>query len=229
MTELLPMPMPLPLQTGVLIADDHRIVREGLKRILSAAAELHVVAEADTGHRALEALGEHKVDVAIVDLSMPGVSGMELIRRIRVEHPEVAVLVFTMHAEEQYAMRAFRAGAHGYLTKDSATEELVPAVRKVAGGGGYVSPGMAERLAMQLNGLRQAPPHTVLTDREFEVFRMIVEGKRLTEIAQALHLSVKTVSTHKSRILDKMGLDSGAALIKYGLQHHLFDDADPPD
>jgi len=140
----------------------------------------------------------------------------------------VAVLVLTMHAEEQYAIRAFRAGANGYLTKDSAAEELVHAVRKVAGGGGYVTPSIAESMAIGLNGLREAPPHSLLSDREFEVLRQIVGGRRLTEIADDLHLSVKTVSTHKARIMEKMRVDSTAALIKYGLEHKLFDEGETP-
>jgi DNA-binding NarL/FixJ family response regulator len=139
----------------------------------------------------------------------------------------VAVLVLTMHAEEQYAMRAFRCGASGYLTKDSAGAELIQAIRKVAAGGGYVTTALAERLAISLHTPGDAPAHGSLSDREFEVFRRIVAGQRPTEIAAALHLSVKTVSTHKTRILEKLGLDSTAALIRYGLEHRLFDDASP--
>ncbi len=209
----------------IVLADDHPLVREGLRRVLGAASDIDVLAEANDGHQLLELLRQHPVDVAVVDLSMPGLSGMELIRRIKSEYPQVAVLVLTMHAEEQYALRAFRSGANGYLTKDSAAEELVPAVRKVAGGGGYVTPAMAERLAIGLNGLRSAAPHTLLSDREFQVLRQIVAGRRLTEIAEELHLSVKTVSTHKARIMEKMHLDSTAALIRYGLEQRLFDDA----
>lgn len=210
----------------VLLADDHRIVREGLKRILQGAAEITVVGEADNGHAAMELVRELLPRVVVLDLSMPGLSGMELLRRLKSEFPDIRVLILTMHVEEQYAMRAFRSGANGYLTKDSAAPELVAAIRKVACGGGYVSPGMAERLALELNGLKSVEPHTLLTDREFEVFRMIGTGKRLTEIADAMHLSVKTVSTHKTRILEKMGLDNAAALIKYGLQHRLLDESE---
>lgn len=210
----------------VLIADDHSIVREGLKRILLAAGDVAVVAEADNGHKALQGVREHKPQVIIVDLSMPGLGGMDLIHRLRSEFAQLAVLVLTVHAEEQYAMRAFRSGANGYLTKDSAAEELVTAVRKVVNGGVYLSPALAERMALEINGLRETPTHTSLTNREFEVFRLIVAGKRLTEIGDALHLSVKTVSTHKSRIMEKMGLDSTAALVKYGIKHRLFDESD---
>jgi DNA-binding NarL/FixJ family response regulator len=219
-----------PLQISILIADDHRIMREGLRRLLQGVPGIEVVAEACDGHEALDALRAQPVDVAVLDLSMPGMPGMDLIRRVKTDFPQVAVLVLTMHAEEQYAMRAFRCGASGYLTKDSAADELVRAIRKVAGGGGYVTAALAERLVMGLNSqnrMGEAPPHASLSDREFEVLRHIVAGRRLTEIADELHLSVKTVSTHKTRILDKMRLDSTAALIKYGLENRLFDDAGP--
>jgi len=210
---------------SVALADDHQLMREGLRRLLEATPGMHVAGEAANGHEALELLRRVPVDVAVLDLSMPGMTGMELIRRVKTEYPQVAVLVLTMHAEEQYAMRAFRCGASGYLTKDSAGDELVQAIRKVARGGGYVTSALAERLAMGLSTLREAPRHASLTDREFEIFRRIVAGQRLTEIAEQLHLSVKTVSTHKSRVLEKMGLDSTAALIRYGLENRLFEDA----
>jgi DNA-binding NarL/FixJ family response regulator len=143
---------------------------------------------------------------------------------VKTEHPSVPVLVLTMHAEEQYALRAFRSGASGYLTKDSAGAELVQAIRKLAGGGGFVTTSLAERLAISLSTVQEGPPHTRLSDREFDIFRRIGAGQRLTDIATELHLSVKTVSTHKTHILEKMGLDSTAALIRYGLEHRLFDD-----
>ena len=213
------------LDISVVLADDHQLMREGLRRLLESTPGMHVAGEAATGHEALDLLRRLAVDVAVLDLSMPGMSGMDLIRRVKTEFPHVAVLVLTMHAGEQYAMRAFRCGASAYLTKDSAGGELVQAIRKVAGGGGYVTASLAERLAMGLSTLREAPRHASLSDREFEVFRRIVCGQRLTDIADALHLSIKTVSTHKARVLEKMGLDSTAALIRYGLEHRLFDDA----
>lgn len=216
------------LEISVVLADDHQLIREGLRRLLETTPGMRVVAEAGTGHQALEVLRAHAVDVAVLDLSMPGMPGIDLIRRVKTEFPQVAVLVLTMHAEEQYAMRAFRCGASGYLTKDSAGSELVAAIRKVAGGGGYVTPALAERLAIGLNNSRQAPAHASLSDREFEVFRQIVAGRRLTDIAADLSLSVKTISTHKTRILEKMALDSTAALIKYGVEHRLFDGIDGP-
>lgn len=213
----------------LLIADDHQLMREGLRRLLAATPGLQVEAEAANGHEVLEALKAHTVDVAVLDLSMPGMPGMDLIRRVKAEHPRVAVLVLTMHAEEQYALRAFRSGANGYLTKDSAGSELVLAIRKLAAGGAFVTTALAERLAVSLGQLHKGLPHTELTDREFEIFRRIGAGQRLTDIANDLHLSIKTVSTHKTRILEKMGLDGTAALIRYGLEHHLFDEGDGGD
>lgn len=209
---------------GLLLVDDHTIVREGIKRILEPIAAEWAVTEAATAYQALECLRRQRFALAIVDLSMPGMSGLELIRRIKTEHPKVTVMVLSMHAEEQYAMRAFKAGASGYLTKDSATAELIAAVDKVARGGTYVTASLAERMVQQLSGVAHAPRHSELSDRELDVLKRIVAGERLTDIAEALHLSVKTVSTHKTRIQDKLQLPSMAALIRYGLEHHLGDD-----
>jgi DNA-binding NarL/FixJ family response regulator len=209
----------------LLLVDDHTIVREGIKRILAPVAGEWVVSEAGTGYQALECLRREHYTVVIVDLSMPGMSGLELIRRVKAEYPDVAIMVLSMHAEEQYAMRAFKAGASGYLTKDSAAAELVAAVRKVAAGGSYVTASLAERVVRQLSGMTAAPRHAALSDRELDVLQRIVAGERLTDIAEALHLSVKTVSTHKTRIQEKLQLPSMAALIRYGLEHQL----DKPD
>jgi DNA-binding NarL/FixJ family response regulator len=210
----------------ILIVDDHVIVREGLKRILASTADGWSVSECGSGFEALEFLRQRAFDIAVVDLSMPGMGGLDLIKRIRAEHQRVAILVLSMHAEEQYALRAFKAGANGYVTKDLATTELVSAVRKVAGGGAYVTGSLAERVVLQLNGVGSVPRHDQLSDRELEVFRRIVSGQRMTDIAEALHLSVKTVSTHKSRIQDKLQLPNLAALIRYGVEHGLGGDAD---
>ena len=205
----------------LLLVDDHSIVREGLKRVLALSTSPWAIAEAGTGFQALEVLRLQPIDLVIADLSMPGMNGLELIRRIRVLHPTVSVLVLSMHAEEQYAMRAFKAGAKGYVTKDCAAEELVAAVRKVASGGIYVSTGLAERVVQQLSGETQALGHAALSNRELEVMQRIVAGQRLTDIALALHLSIKTVSTHKSHIQDKLKLPNMAAMIRYGLENDL--------
>jgi DNA-binding NarL/FixJ family response regulator len=206
---------------GLLLVDDHTIVREGLKRVLEPISGEWQITEAGTGFQALECLRRQSFGMAIVDLSMPGMSGLELIRRIKSEFPAVVVLVLSMHAEEQYALRAFTAGANGYVTKDSAADELVAAVRKVASGGAFVTASLAERVVRQLNGALQVPRHATLSDRELEVLQRLVAGQRPTDIAEALHLSVKTVSTHKSRIQDKLQLPNTAALIRYGLEHQL--------
>jgi DNA-binding NarL/FixJ family response regulator len=211
----------------ILIVDDHAIVREGMVRILERTGEHWTVAEASTGHQALELMQRQPIDLAIVDLSMPGISGLDLIRRMRADFPAVRVLVLSMHAEEQYALRAFKAGANGYVTKDQAATELVHAVRKVAAGGAYVTQSLAERVVLQLHGAVDVPRHAQLSDRELEVLRGIVAGRRLTDIAQSLHLSVKTISTHKTRMLDKLQLPTTAALIRYGMEHGLGTDESP--
>ena len=207
----------------ILIVDDHAIVREGLVRILEGTGRGWQVAEATTGFQALEWLRRNDAALAIVDLSMPGMSGLELIARLRKEFPRLRVLVLSMHAEEQYALRAFQAGAHGYVTKDRASTELVEAVVKVAGGGVYVTASLAERVVQQLNGATATPRHAQLSNREIDVLRRIVAGQRLSDIADELHLSIKTISTHKRRIQDKLQLPSMAALIRYGIEHGLQD------
>jgi DNA-binding NarL/FixJ family response regulator len=210
----------------VFIADDHAIVREGLKQILLRARDFEIGGEAGNGHEVLEKIRAETWDLLLLDMSMPGRSGIELIRLIKAERPHLPILVLTMHAEEQYAVRAFRAGASGYLTKESAPLELVSAARKVAGGGVYVSAATAERMALTISQPEQTLPHQRLSNREFEVFRMIVAGVTVTEMAERLVLSVKTVSTHKARILQKMEMHSPAELIHYAVKHNLIEDAD---
>jgi len=203
----------------ILIVDDHAIVREGLQRILLSADGQWRVTEAASGTQALEILGQQPIDLAIVDLSMPGIGGMELIGLIRAQYPGVPVLVLSMHAEEQYAVRAFKAGAQGYVTKDLAATELVTAVCKVAAGGAYVSAALAERVVLQFNAVQRAAHSDLLSPRERDIMRRLVAGQRPTDIAQALGLSVKTVSTHKCRIQEKLQLPNLAALIRYGIEH----------
>jgi len=205
----------------LLLVDDHAVVREGLKRILTASSSQWHITEASSGFEALEILRQQALDLAIVDLSMPGMSGLELIHRIRASFPSVMVLVLSMHAEEQYAVRAFKSGAKGYVTKCTAAEELVAAVVKVAAGGAYVTTRLAERMVQQFNGTLLDPNHAQLSNRELDILQRIVAGQRLTDIATALHLSIKTVSTHKSHIQEKLQLPSTAALIRYGLEHQI--------
>ena len=202
---------------SVLIADDHNIVRDGLKRILAATPDLQVAGEAASGDAALALVKANDYDVVMLDMSMPGLSGIDLIKRLKVEKPKLRILVLSMHGESQYAARALKAGASGYLNKDSAAEALLGALRKVAAGGVHVS----EAAAAALLQAGDKSSHDVLSDREFEVLRLLAGGLGPTEIGEKLHLSVKTVSTHKARILDKLGLGSTAELVRYALDHKL--------
>jgi DNA-binding NarL/FixJ family response regulator len=201
----------------VLIADDHSIVRDGLKRILAATPDLQVAGEAASGDDALAAVKAHDYDVVMLDMSMPGLSGIDLIKRLKLERPKLRILVLSMHGESQYAARALKAGAAGYLNKDSAAEALLSALRKIAAGGVHIADAVAASLLQSAD----KPPHEALSDREFEVMRLLVEGLGPTEIGERLHLSVKTVSTHKTRILDKLGLGSTAELVRYAMEHRL--------
>jgi len=201
----------------VLIADDHNIVRDGLKRILSAHGEVDVTGEAADGDQALALVRAHEYDLAMVDMSMPGLSGIDLIKRLKLEKPKLRILVLSMHGERQYAARALKAGASGYLNKDSAAELLVGAIRKIAAGGVHIGDAAAASLVSA-----DKAPHEALSDREFEVLRLLVEGLGPTDIGDKLHLSVNTVSTHKTRILEKLNLSSTAALVRYALDHKLI-------
>jgi DNA-binding NarL/FixJ family response regulator len=207
---------------NLLLIDDHQIVREGLKRLLSRGTPAWVITEAGSGHEALEQLRQRPFKLAIVDLSMPGMNGLDLIKRMKSEYPATRVLVLSMHSEDQYAIRAFKLGADGYLVKDAASSELQLAATKVAAGGMYVSPAMAERVVLQLSSSNsQSGGHETLSNRELEVLQRIVAGQRLTEIAHDLHLSVKTVSTHKANLQEKLQLPTMAALIRYGIDNNL--------
>jgi DNA-binding NarL/FixJ family response regulator len=212
----------------VVLADDHNIVRAGLRELLSDTGDIEVVGEATDGHTVMARVRELEFDVLVLDLSMPGRSGIELIKQVKTEKPKLRVLVLSMHSEEQYAVRALKAGASGYLTKESAAEQLVAAIHRVARGGAYVSPETAERLALEAGAASEAAPHTLLSDREYQVFEMIVAGRGISEIARRLSLSVKTVSTHKTRIMQKMGAASPADLIRYAIRHKLIDDPGGP-
>jgi DNA-binding NarL/FixJ family response regulator len=207
----------------LVIADDHAIVREGLKRIVGAAAGLEVVDEAADGTQVMQVVREKEFDVLVLDLSMPGRSGMELIKLVKAEKPKLRILVLSMHQELQYAVRAIKSGASGYLTKESAPEQLEQAIRKVAAGGAYVTAEVAEQLALGAMPGSQAQPHESLSDREFEIFRMLAAGVSVTDIAGRLKLSVKTVSTHKANLMQKMGWTNQSELIRYAIKHGLAD------
>jgi DNA-binding NarL/FixJ family response regulator len=206
----------------IVIADDHAIVREGLKRIVSDAQDMQVIGEAADGNEVLRVVREQEFDILVQDLSMPGRSGMELIRRVKAERPALRILVLSMHEELQYAVRAIKSGASGYLTKESAPGQLVEAIRKIAAGGAFISAQVAEQLALgAMPGAVQAAPHEVLTEREFEVFRQLVAGQSVTEVAAGLNVSVKTVSTHKANLMQKLGVHNQTELVRYAIRHGL--------
>lgn len=207
----------------VLLADDHAIIRDGLRQILSDTDDLTVAGEAANGNEALQLVREQSWDVVVLDISMPGRSGLDLIRLIHDEKPRLPILILSMHHEEQYAVRALHAGASGYLTKESDADFLVHAIRRVARGGVYVSDTVAELMARALMPATQALPHTALSDREYQIFHRIVLGQGVTEIANELSLSVKTVSTHKTHILQKMAMANTSELIRYAIAHGLVE------
>jgi DNA-binding NarL/FixJ family response regulator len=214
----------------LLVVDDHAIVREGLVRVLTGANADWVVVQAGSGFQALALLREQRFDMVIADLSMPGMSGLDLIKRIRIEVGALPVLVLSMHAEEQYALRAFKAGANGYLTKERAGAELVAAVHKIVAGGAYASERLSQQVLIGLQGGARGGAfggQEALTDREFDVLGRIVAGQSLSAIADALHLSVKTISSHKRRIMDRLQLSSTAALIRYGMEQGIHADGAP--
>lgn len=207
----------------ILMADDHAIVREGLKHIIAKTDDMTVSGEADSGQQLLDKVREQRFDVLLLDIGMPGRNGLEVLKQIKTDLPRLPVLVLTIYPEEQYALRVLRAGASGYLTKESAPERLVEAIRKVSAGGRYVSPSLAERLAVEAAGDISKPLHESLSDREYQVFCMIASGKTASEIADELSLSVKTISTHRARLLRKMQMKNNSELTHYAMQNHLVD------
>lgn len=211
----------------IVIADDHAVVREGLKRIISAAPDMAVVGEATNGAEVIQQVRESDFDVLVLDLSMPGRSGMELIKLVRCERPRLRILVLSMHEELQYAVRSIKSGASGYLTKESAPAQLMQVLRKVAAGGAFISTGVAEQLALGSLIGSSCAAHEKLTDREFEVFRLIATGMSVTEIASRLNLSAKTISTHKANLMQKMSLQNQSELIRYAIKHGITEPLEP--
>jgi len=208
----------------VLIADDHAIVRQGLRQILSETDDLLVSGEASDGVDAMRLVRQQHWDVVLLDVSMPNRNGIDTLKMLKKEFPRLPVLILSMHPEEQYAVRALKAGASGYLTKQSAPELLVTAIRQVASGNKYVSPSLAMKLADAIAEERDDRlPHEALSDREYQIFCLIAAGRPLTQIAEELNISVKTVSEYRKRVLDKMKLDTNAELIHYGLKHGLVE------
>jgi DNA-binding NarL/FixJ family response regulator len=211
---------------NILMADDHAIVREGLKQILADESDMAVGGEAADGQEALRKARSKAWDVLVLDITMPGRSGFDILQTLKQEHPDLPVLVLSMHAEEQFAIRALKAGAAGYLTKESAPDELVKAIRQVVAGRRYVSANLAELLALGLDTVTDQPLHATLSDREFQVMRLLAAGKTATQAAEALALSVKTISTYRTRLLEKLGLKNTAQIIHYAIQHRLLDEAE---
>ena len=207
----------------ILIADDHSIVRQGLRQIVTETQDMIVAGEASDGQELLNIMSKGDYDVVVLDITMPYINGMDALKELRTKWPKLPVLMLSIHPEEHYALRALKAGASGYLTKESAPDELVVAIRKVSRGGKYISPSLAEKLAFELEVGHEQAPHEALSDREYQVLCMIASGKTVMEIAQELTLSEKTISTYRSRILDKMSMKNNAELTYYAIKNQLVD------
>lgn len=207
----------------VLVADDHAVVRRGVVQILDEAPDLVAAGEASSGRQVLQKVQENDYDVLVLDIGMPDGSGLEVLHQLRTLRPELRVLILSMYPERQYALRALKAGAAGYLTKESAPDELVAAVRRIAQGGKYITQSLAEELTAALVGEAEKSPEEILSDREFQVVCMLAEGKTIAGIAEELSLSVKTISTYRSRVLEKLNLSNTAEIIRYAFEHKLVE------
>jgi len=207
----------------ILIADDHAIVREGLKQIVAETSDIIVAGEASNGQELLEKVRKNDYDIILLDISMPGKSGLDILKQLKSERPKLPVLILSIHSEEQYGVRVLRAGASGYLTKESAPDELIAAIRKVSLGRKYITPSLAEKLAFNLESNIEKPLHETLSDREYQVMCEIAKGKTLREIAKEMFLSVKTISTYRSRVLKKMKMKSNAEITYYAIKNRLVD------
>jgi two-component system, NarL family, invasion response regulator UvrY len=207
----------------ILIADDHTMFREGLKHILAEYPDLVVTDEANNGQEVLDKIWKNNYDMVLLDITMPGMTGLEALKQLKNDRPKLPVLILSMHPEEQYAVRVLRAGASGYLTKESAPDELITAIRKISQGRKYITPSLAERLASEFEADSEKPLHDILSDREYQVLRMIAEGKTVKHIAKELSLSIKTVSTYRTRIMEKMKMKTNAEVMHYVIKHHLLD------
>jgi DNA-binding NarL/FixJ family response regulator len=208
---------------SILIADDHAVVRRGVLQILAEAPDMVAAGEASTGSEVLQAVRQNDFDVVLLDIALPDISGLEILKQLRSLKPDLQILILSMYPERQYAIRALKAGAAGYLTKESAPAELIAAIRQVSQGRKYVTQSLAEKLAAELGGKAQQEPHETLSDREYQVMCLLAAGKTITEIATELALSIKTVSTYRSRILDKLNLENTAQIIRYALKRGLVE------
>lgn len=208
---------------NVLVADDHALIREGLKKTLSGEPDMAVVGEATNVAELFQQLERLTVSIILLDITMPGESGLDALKELRQKYPHVPVLILSFHPEHRFAVRALKAGAAGYITKQSATEELVQAVRKIVGGGKYVSAALAEELATELDTENGKLPHETLSDREFQVMRLIAAGKKSSEIAAELAVSVNTINTYRMRIFEKMKMQSNVELSRYAVEHGLIE------
>ncbi|MBU1356130.1 MAG: response regulator transcription factor [Candidatus Edwardsbacteria bacterium] len=206
---------------NIILVDDHPIVRKGLRQIITEQGISRSIDEASDGSEAMEKISKKKYDIVILDISMPGAGGLDVLKQIIVQYPKLPVLILSMHPEEEYAVRAMRAGAMGYLTKKSAPDELGMAITRITQGRRYITSSLAEQLADVLHGEHEGAPHESLTDREYQILLMIASGKRLKEIAGELTLSPKTVSTYRGRILEKMGIQSNADIVRYAIEHKI--------
>ena len=207
----------------ILVVDDHIIVREGLKKILVETPDMVVADEASNGEEVIKKVGNNDYDLVLLDISLPGRSGLDVLKQLKCSKPQVPILILSIHPEEQYALRSIRAGASGYLTKHSAPDELVAAIRRVAQGRKYITSALAEKLVFDLDVEARKLPHETLSDREYQVMCMIGSGKTVKEIAEAFSLSVKTISTHRANILNKMKMKNNAQLIHYAINNSLVD------
>lgn len=207
----------------ILIVDDHTLIREGFKKILNEESDLKVVREALTGREAIEFSAKEKLDIILLDISLPDQSGLDVLSALKRRSKKIPVLILSMYPEERFAVRALKAGASGYITKESAAEELVRAIRKILAGGKYISPSLAEKLAGDLQHDTDRPRHETLSNREYEVLCLIASGKTVSEIGEKLSLSVKTISTYRARVLEKMDMKTNAELTHYAIGNHLVD------
>ncbi len=208
---------------NILIADDHELIREGLKKILKKEADMEVLGEARNAQEVFDQVKNRNLNIVLLDISMPGLSGLDVLTELKQNYPKLPVLILSMHPEDRFAVRALKAGAAGYVTKDSAVSELVKAIRKVVTGSKYVSVRLAEKLADELEKGNDKPPHETLSDREFQVMRMVAAGKKISEIAEELSLSISTVNTYRTRILEKMQMETNIELTRYAIENHLIE------